>query len=263
MLAGAQGCVATGNSAPHDDRRAYRVKTRPWDGMRLLHATRARPGETSVCRRLVETTWGAASLRDVLWHELLSEYDAVLFSAHLDVAGVRPSPAFEQFHRAWLPDELRHHAGFRFLIGRMFGVAESTVDAAVAARLGAFSAIEHFLHDELRLCVLLAYDEIVTAKAYARDYPIYDSFGDPSLSRWIRLVARDEIMHFGNLVRLVTTHQADRLHEVPALVEELLARERTASVYEATFVLDHQGYPEELLSSAAAVVRRVLRATAA
>src|SRR5208282_4105110 len=108
-----------------------------------------------------------------------------------------------------------------------------------ATRTQTFSNIAEWLSDEFSVCVLLAYDENVTAQAYRLDFPIYRSFGNPGLLKWIRLVALDEVHHFSNLVALIRRSHRHRLNEVAPMLDRLVERDLSGEDYSATFVLDH------------------------
>jgi hypothetical protein len=114
-----------------------------------------------------------------------------------------------------------------------------------------------FLKDEFGLLVLLAYDEIVTTKAYVRDFPIYDSFRQPEISKFIRLVARDEAFHFKRIVAMLRSRFAERLGEVPAVLSLVMAADRVDRPYAATFVLDHRGFAPELLTASSSLLLRL------
>jgi hypothetical protein len=229
---------------------------RSWDENPLFGIAPDVP-ENILCHTLSRENWGFPSFRDLLRHEILSEYDALLLSRYIQELGMALSEDFKSFEKDWVADELRHHMGFRQLYAHLYGKGLHEIDATLEGRGGQFDKITRFLGDEFGLLVLLGYDEIVTTKAYARDLPIYDSFGQLGISKFIRLVARDEVFHFQRIVEILRARFADRIAEVPALLEVIVAVDSRQGSYRGTFVLDHGGFPMELLASASMLMKRL------
>jgi len=228
-----------------------------WDEGLLLSGIADDLSQSAECDRLTRKNWDVASFRALLTHEILSEYDASLFSRSLGVLRVPLSNDFRSFERDWLMDEQRHHRGFRWLYAKLYGDSVREIDAKLEQRAAELESLQDFLQDEFSLLVLLGYDEIVTTKAYARDFPIYDSFRRPELSTFIRLVARDEAFHFKRIVAMIRSRFAERLDEVPAVLNLVLAADRVDRPYAATFVLDHWGFAPELLAAASSLLLRL------
>ena len=229
-----------------------------WDDGLLLSAIATGVTENAHCDRLSRRNWGFPSFRDLLTHEIFSEYDASLLAKHVKAVGLALSDDFRSFERSWLADELRHHRGFRHIYAGMYGDSIREIDATLARRSGQFEAIYRFLEDEFGLLVLLGYDEIVTTKAYARDFPIYDSFERPEISRFIRLVARDEAFHFQRILEMLGSRYEDRISELPAMLDLIVNADKGEQSYRDTFVLDHHGFPSELLASASTLMKRLV-----
>ena len=228
-----------------------------WDEGLLLSGIADDLSQSVECDRLTRKNWDVASFRALLTHEILSEYDASLFSRSLGALRVPLSDDFRSFERDWLRDEQRHHRGFRWLYAKLYGDSVRKIDAELEHRAAELEVIRDFLQDEFSLLVLLAYDEIVTTKAYVRDFPIYDSFRRPELSKFIRLVARDEAFHFKRIVAMLRSRFAEKLGEVPATLGLVLAADRVDRPYAATFVLDHRGFAPELLAAASCLLLRL------
>jgi hypothetical protein len=202
--------------------------------------------ETDRCRSLSKTIW-QRDFQDNLWHEICSEFDAARLAAYVLRAHVPLSDAFRGFETEWLSDERRHYLGFRHLYSTMYRISCDVVAARVEARPSSFDRLSSFLTDEFHLCVLLAYDEIVTARAYAEDFAIYDAFGDCNVSTWIRQVCRDEAKHFLGITRILRSCHAARLTELPRALDHLVAYDTSGMEYVGEFVLDHQQCSRELL----------------
>jgi hypothetical protein len=215
-----------------------------------------RPGlrETDTCRALCLKVWNEESLKEILWHEICSEYDARRFAQYIHKSGMVLSREFLRFENAWLKDENAHYTGFRNLYSMMYSKPATELAKSVRERESGFSGLAPFIKDEFRVCILLAYDEMVTARAYAADFAIYDSLGDPNLSQWLRKVCRDEIHHCLAMVELLRLRYRKRLREVPGLVDKLASFDSCSESYTGTFVLDHQHFPRELLKRAQSAV---------
>jgi hypothetical protein len=218
--------------------------------------------ETERCRSLCRTKWQMA-FKDNLWDEICSEFDARRLAEHIRAARLPLSDAFRRFEDSWLRDEDQHYVGFRRLYSTLYHVPPDEVAARVEARPSTFAALTPFLVDEFHLCVLLAYDEIVTAKAYASDFDMYDALGDRQLSAWIRQVCRDETNHFCGVVGLIKRLHGDRLAGVSVALDELIRFNAGSSPYSGSFVLDHQYYAPELIERGRRAVLAWCRARAA
>ena len=184
--------------------------------------------------------WQKSSMKDVVLHDMHSEKDSEYFSKAIHELNISFSEDFLAFERLWLKDEFNHYMGFRYLLGLIF--EESISEVEKHSLPPDFGTLIPLLQDEFHLCLLLAYDEIVTTKLYISEYSSYDEAADPFISRWIRYVARDEAYHFGNLLKIMLTHYPHRVHEIPMFVEQLINYELSIQNYGKTFVLDRAGY---------------------
>ena len=218
--------------------------------------------ETEQCRSLCWTKW-QITFKDNLWDEICSEFDARRLAEHIRAARLPLSGEFRRFSESWLRDENQHYLGFRRLYSTMYHVPPDEVASRVEGRSSAFAALTPFLVDEFHLCVLLRSDEIVTAKAYASDFDMYDALGDRHLSAWIRQVCRDESNHFCGAMELMKRLHGNRLVDVPTVLDELIRFNAGSSKYSGSFVLDHQSYGSELIERGRQAVLALCRTPAA
>jgi hypothetical protein len=218
--------------------------------------------ETEKCRSLCWTKWRIA-FKDNLWEEICSEFDARRLAEHMRAARLPLSEEFRRFEESWLRDENRHYLGFRRLYSTLYRVPADEIASTVEARPSAFAAITPFLRDEFHLCVLLAYDEIVTAKAYATDFDMYDALGDGHLSAWIRQVCRDESNHYRGAVEILKRLHRNRLTDVARVLDELIRFNAGSADYRGSFVLDHQYYAPQLIERGRQAVLTLCRTAAA
>jgi hypothetical protein len=129
----------------------------------------------------------------------------------------------------------------------------------VKTREADFSPLESYLVDEFSVCVVIAYDEVSTTKAYKMDFNLYRSLGIPNLYSWIKQVTGDEARHFFNIVKVLKLNYPERLDEVPDPVERLIEHEHNGSDYRGTFVMNREGdyYTTDFLEDCR---KRILRA---
>ena len=196
-------------------------------------------------------------IREVLWFDMISEFDARILNAYLDRKLISVSEDFLARKSEWLLDENNHFQGFR-LINEILRAAPDEI-AAVYKREGDFSHIDHLLQDEFSAALVLAYDEIVTTRGYIDDLPIYDQF-HPQVGKFIRLVIADEAQHYSKFMNFVRQRHRQRINEVPSRVQEIRKADGQRP-YRATFVLDHieDIFSSELLDQCADILVRTLQ----
>ncbi len=219
-------------------RSEIRIQEGGWDSSVILDGVR----KDTLMLQAVDVE----GIRETLWNDLCSEYDADNLCRYLDELEIdgqlARSDEFKAFEQAWRRDELNHAVGFGHLYSTLYDVPTSNLFRQLSERTPDFRSIEHFLTDEFRICMVLAYDEIATTRSYKDDHDtFYNKFGNTSLLEWIRLVARDEAFHFNNLVQVIRRNHSHRLCEVPRIIDELLEWDLSKRQYGATFVLDHTG----------------------
>jgi len=199
-------------------------------------------------------------IRQVLFFDLLSEYDARIFSAYIDASDLQLSESFQARQKEWLIDEANHFDGFKIVNLRLGRTAEE-VEVATLGRFGVFDEVDHLLTDEFSTAILLAYDEMATVEGYKADLEMYDSFGE-EMSRFIRLVIADEAQHYYKFLSLLKNLHSHRLGEVGEKLK--LIREADAALrqkpYAATFVLDHEEavFTDELLDGVVTILKKQL-----
>lgn len=238
----------------------YESKSRPWDALATLAALT--PEDITL------TPEARADAEPSIWHDLSSEYDAENLCLELERrrdAGAVYSPEFWSFEHVWRRDEYQHYVSFQRLYALIYGESEASIAKRLHARAADFSHFGEFLDDEFKLCLMLAYDELCTTRAYAEDIPFYQGMGPAPLHDWIVNVRADEATHYMNALRVAQVRHVDRLDETETIMDQILTLDLTPSEYQATFILDHKGssYPPELLRGCATTVfeqiRRVMR----
>jgi len=173
-----------------------------------------------------------------------SEYDACFFSDRVDWHLPKRSPPLNSFLENWNNDEQDHYTFFATLYSMCGEDNEPQLDRldslmkAMELRSPDFSRIDRFLADEFSVCVLLAYDELMNTMAYKGEFGLYDSLGSKTISRCIRIVARDEAKHYAGALALLKRQHMDRRNEVEKLLADIVDIDTSGDTYASTFVLD-------------------------
>jgi hypothetical protein len=180
------------------------------------------------------------SVRDELWGDLCAEHDAEYFWTYLNAGDHSFSAAFQSVVSVWRSDERNHYLGLRRICSLVYGLTEEEIDRRMAEREVNFIPMHHLLADEFRICVVAAYDELVSARGYKRFAGEFKAFGRPEFVTLIKRAARDEALHYQNFLDVLRFAHAGRLNEVAGVVDEICAYEARRDLeYSATFILDH------------------------
>lgn len=198
-----------------------------------------------------------AEIRDGLWNDLSSEYDAENFCNYLKASGIKLSDDFKAFEYVWRRDEFNHYEGFRRIYSLLYDRPEKDIIEEMESRPVNFDPIRPMLEDEFKVCLLIAYDEIATTKNYSSEYELYHSFGPANFLRWIKNVTRDEAYHFNNSMELIGKNFKDRIVEIPNLVDNFIDWDLNGGEYHGTFVLDHDGpyFTSEVLNTCGTIIK--------
>jgi hypothetical protein len=209
-------------------------RSRPWD-------TRAH--FSSLDRRDVALSDAAlAPCLKLIDDAMVTEFDSQNLDNHFSTLaheGLMFTPEFLAFRAAWRADEWSHYIGYRRLLHLLTSVPEAELHHRTVSRPCDFSPLAPFLEDEFLICMVLAYDEIVTRHACSLARNMYRLFGHQNFLAWINLVGRDEGWHFRNLIQVIRICHRHRTPECAAVPERLLAWDVERQPYHSTFVLDH------------------------
>jgi hypothetical protein len=195
------------------------------------------------------------------WISALTEYHAEHLYRKLEQSRISFSPEFLAFERVWRHDEYQHYLGFRSIYSLVSDKPIEEIAATIEATPADFSSINHFLDDEFKICLVLAYDEIATTKYYADELPAYAKFGDPSFRDWMKNVVLDEFCHFQNCVDIIRLRHRGRIAEVHDLVDQLIAWDKANNEYRNTFALDHFWYSSDFIDHCGQVLKRYISRT--
>jgi len=257
---GDDGILREGLACPPQFPNSDSVRSDPWDSLQVLANVKRADLKISE-EQLTE-------LEPLLWNELASEYDAENLCQFLQLqeeAGqLKRSAPFLAFEATWRRDELNHTLGFARIYSLLFNVEENELFARLQSRPHNFTPIARFLDDEFKICLVIAYDEIATTRAYWEDYrDRYPRWGNPDVVEWIRLVTRDEAFHFANVLEVIKECHAERILEVPAIIDEFIQWDSGGNEYRATFVLDHEAdqFDDGFLATCRRIILRQLDLT--
>ncbi|KAA3611904.1 MAG: ferritin-like domain-containing protein [Planctomycetota bacterium] len=191
-------------------------------------------------------------LRETLYHDMVSEYDARFLAAYLDDLPVTFSQGFRQVLKAWAEDEEAHFQTLHRINQGLFGVSDRDLER----RKPNFKPLETLFEDEFSIACLGAYDEWVTVRGYRNNLPLYNHLGAEMRAVLRRLMA-DEARHYAGFLAV-----ALECREGEARTRQVVARIRQAEsgLYHQTFVLDHDDpiYGPELFDQGAANLCRQL-----
>lgn len=190
-------------------------------------------------------------LRDLLWNDVSTEYDARFLSAWLRGQEVKLgyfSKAFWQTHDLWAAEEERHFAGLFAVLQSVFPGRDW--QAKLASRSATFEHLEPLLQDEFSVLVAGAFDELVTVRAYRANLHVYGLVG-PLFLDFVLLMIADEALHYARFLRRLQEDHSSRSGEAKNIIRGARAIS-SAEPYGATFLLDHKDpeYTTELLDSA-------------
>ncbi|MFB9263041.1 hypothetical protein ACFFWD_07630 [Bradyrhizobium erythrophlei] len=199
---------------------------------------------------------------DKLWPELYTEYDARHLQKELSIRNSIATREAEAFFNAWAADEERHTDGFIRIMELVAGGSEKDLRERLDARSHDFSAINEYLEDEFSLIVMIAFDEMCTCRAYAKDKEFYAGLGSSRFVHWLREVIADEAVHSMNAVNVIRARYCDRIPGVGQILDSLISSIADDPDYAGTFVLDYFGgmYTKEMLTKCrATIVRNVAK----
>ena len=193
------------------------------------------------------------------WNAMVTEYDARNFDRHLAENACKFSPEFLAFRRAWIRDEWNHYIGFRSIYSMLYDRAEDEIAKQVEIETGDFLSIKEFSDDEFKICLLLAYDEIATAKSYFSEFPLYRDLGDSLFLSWFKKVTVDELYHFRNCMEIIRCRHSSRIPEISATIDLFINYDMRRNHYERTFVFDHYWYSPTFLEHCRELVMAYFR----
>jgi hypothetical protein len=207
----------------------------------LLEADEAGRARLSESVRTHAAALGAdelADLRELVWPDLFSEYDARFLSAHLAKLDLELGAHFRACERIWARDEELHYLGFRAAYAGLSGRSEAELEEEMRARRGAvdFAPLADLFAGEFEIACLMAYDELATVRAYRSGLERYARLG-PEMLAFVRCVIADEGRHSRNFLKLLREEHPQRLRQAGDVIDRI--RDREGVAYGNTFVLDH------------------------
>lgn len=181
-----------------------------------------------------------AQVKRELWGDMCAENDAENLWHHLYSLNIEFTPEFVLALNEWRTDERNHYVGLRQICSTMYNISEEEIDEEMGKRIGDFSNLNNFLLDEFTICIILAYDELVSARGYNMFFDDFKNFGPSQYAQWVKYAARDEALHFQNFLNVVIINHSERLNEAEGILSKINVYEKIEPYkYNATFLLDH------------------------
>jgi len=230
------------------------------DGTNLTHITPNSAGDRTARLSLarLRQPWNAAELlsgteqyiaalpdaerrasQDMMWSSICSEHDARHFYRQLLTAGPTLPWKMQDFLATWLADEVNHARGFKILYRALYDRSFEEIEQALQARAIDFSHMEELFDDLLSICLLFAYDELVTTRVYQANIPFYARFGSSALDEWIRRLVYDESQHYKAGMSIIVEYCREELPHSERILKKVIDIDLGQTDYRGTFVLDH------------------------
>lgn len=222
------------------------VKKNPWNPYQILNRLDL----------IVPPTNNLDKIKRILYHDMVSEWDARIFSEYVCSLNLPLCFEFKSVDELWQIDEDNHYKGFRIINETVFGLDATGIEK-VHVRRANFEPIKDLLKDELSICLTVAYDELSTVRGYKRDLPIYDIMGD-QVGEFVRRVIGDEGWHYSKFLWLVKRYHPEEIDGALEIVDQI--RRAEGLPYQQTFVLDHieDVFTEDLFNEASSILKKHL-----
>jgi hypothetical protein len=199
----------------------------------------------------------------MFWRSICSEHDARHFYRHLLESRISLPWQFEDFLPRWLADEVNHARAFKILYRSIYGTSFDEIESALRKRAIDFSPVQEFFDDLQSLCLLFAYDELVTTQVYRRSIPFYEALGFVSSGKWARRLVFDEAQHFSAVMNVLMQYCDRDADRAEATLMRIIDVDLQQEEYGGTFVLDHScpefpfGRAELVSMSRKAILRKL------
>jgi hypothetical protein len=175
----------------------------------------------------------------MFWRSICSEHDARHFYRHLISVGLDLPWNFQDFLAGWLADEVNHARGFKIVYRSLYGTSFEQIEEELQRRSIDFGSIEEFFEDLFSVCLLFAYDELVTTRVYQLSVPFYDEWHTEIGSEWIRRLVYDEAQHFKAVMKVIFEHCRGEFGRAEKTLSRIIEVDLSQDQYRGTFVLDH------------------------
>jgi hypothetical protein len=173
------------------------------------------------------------------WRSVCSEHDARHFYRHLLLSGLALPWKLQEFLPGWLADEVNHARGFKILYRTLYGASFDEMEDALRRRTIEFGHLEEFFADLPSLCLLFAFDELITSRDYLVRVSFYDQLGLPAAEEFIRRLVHDETQHFRAAMKVLVEYCQPEVKTAEAILMRIIDVDVAQDTYRGTFVLDH------------------------
>ncbi len=199
-----------------------------------------------------------------LWGDMCAENDAENLWKHLTSLDIDFTSSFKAVLKDWREDERNHYIGLRQICSSVYHIAEEIIEKEMHERQPDFTHLQPFLEDEFKICVVLAYDELVSARGYNMFFEDFKQLGPRPFAQWVKWAARDEALHYQNFLDVIKLHHYSHLNKTEEVINEIYDYENQKDyVYNATFLLDHteETFTRDFLNECGKTVLQALTKT--
>lgn len=212
--------------------------------------------QISVPRSLVENQ------RSTLWHLMTLELESISFLRHLlSQRNASLSDEFVESSYLRYLDKQNHYRGLKRIASVLFDTPEYNIDLQVRRSCCEPLRSISLPADEFALLLSVALDKATKLHASNENITRVDALGVKSLSAWIRLVIRDNTVHYGNAIDILRRRHADRLQEASLWLEHLANGGQADDIALARlFFHDSDIYPDSLLHDSRKALLDILTA---
>lgn len=207
------------------------VHAMPWSSERLLRNVSADDIKLSLQERRAS--------EGLLWRSICSEHDARHFFRELITVGPKLPWKMQDFLAKWFADEVNHARGFKILYEKLYRLPREAIEERLATRPIDFSHLVEFFGSLFAVCILFAYDELVTTHVYERSAGFFKQWGVPAVTEWGRKLVHDEASHYRALMSIMREYCADQATLAEGLLIRVIDVDLAQADYHGTFVLDH------------------------
>jgi len=188
--------------------------------------------------------------RSSYWHVMTLELDSISFLRHLlSQSNTNLSDEFVESSYLRYLDKQNHYRGLKRIASVLFGMSEECIDQQIRRRCAEPLRSIPLPTDEFALLLAVALDKATKLHASDDNIALFDALGADCLGQWIRLVNRDNAVHYENAVGILKRRYASRIQEAERLLEQLSSDSADAHGLEraAVFFHDEDVYPDRLL----------------
>jgi hypothetical protein len=187
--------------------------------------------------------------RPTFWHLMALEFDSIRFLRHLlSQDDVSLSNEFIEASYLRYLDKQNHFRGLKRITSVLYEIPSDKVHLHMPLHRSDHLRTDDVPTDEFALLLAVALDKATKLHANATNLALFDELAVDCLSAWIRLVNRDNDVHYHNAIAILRSRHSHRLGETEDLLVQLAKNQgEVDSGWAGIFFHDTEIYPEGLL----------------